>query len=111
MNTKEFQQWVETFYQTRGWADYGPFIRMGFLMEETGEVARVIRSLEIGRDRPDETTKKKEALKIELVEELGDVLSNLIILAKMYDISMDDIMEAHVKKLTQRFQHTHSYNK
>ncbi|TDG00081.1 MazG nucleotide pyrophosphohydrolase domain-containing protein [Paenibacillus piri] len=104
MDTKEFQQWVENFYQKRGWADYGPFIRMGFLMEEAGEVARVVRSLEIGRDRPDETTKRTEELKQELTEELGDVLSNLIILANMYHVSMDDIMETHVRKLKLRFR-------
>jgi len=104
MEAKEFQQWVENFYQKRGWTDYGPFIRMGFLMEEAGEVARVVRSLEIGRDRPDETDKRAEELKRELTEELGDVLGNLIILANLYNIGMEEIMEAHVGKLKQRFQ-------
>lgn len=28
------------------------FIRVNFLSEETGEVARAVRALEIGRDRP-----------------------------------------------------------
>lgn len=104
MDSKEFQHWVEAFYKTRGWADYGPFIRMGFLMEEAGEVARVVRSLEIGRNRPDEADKRTDELKRELTEELGDVLSNLIILAKKYDISMEEIMETHVRKLKQRFR-------
>jgi NTP pyrophosphatase (non-canonical NTP hydrolase) len=52
------------------------------LVEETGEVARAIRALEIGRDRPDEQAGTATQQKQELVEELGDVLGNIIIIAK-----------------------------
>ncbi|MFD3448748.1 MazG nucleotide pyrophosphohydrolase domain-containing protein [Microbacteriaceae bacterium 4G12] len=104
MDLVTFEQWVENFYVKRGWSQYGPFIRVNFLLEETGEVARVVRSLEIGRDRPDEATKNEEELKTELKEELGDVLSNLIILAKQYDLDLQDIMDAHTKKLSERFE-------
>lgn len=54
MNVNEFQDWVKSHYKERGWSDLDIFIRIGFLVEETGEVARAIRALEIGRDRPDE---------------------------------------------------------
>ncbi|MGG2017681.1 MazG nucleotide pyrophosphohydrolase domain-containing protein [Bacillus sp. S10(2024)] len=104
MNTNEFQNWVEQFYHKRGWAQYNSFIRVNFLAEEVGEVSRVIRAIEIGRDRPDETAKNEEELIIELKEELGDVLGNLIILAQKYDLDLQDIMEAHVKKLSKRFE-------
>jgi len=104
MDAKEFQEWVQGFYDTRRWLDYDPFVRVGFLMEEVGEVARVIRSLEIGRDRPDEVHKPYEDLKRELTEELGDVFANIIILAKKYDIEFDDILCLHTKKLTERFE-------
>jgi NTP pyrophosphatase (non-canonical NTP hydrolase) len=50
------------------------FIRIGFLAEETGEVARAIRALEIGRDRPGEPAGSLEENKRKLTEELGDVL-------------------------------------
>ena len=50
MNVTEFQQWVKDYYKMRGWSDLDIFIRIGFLAEETGEVARAIRALEIGRD-------------------------------------------------------------
>lgn len=36
MNMNEAQQWIKQFYGGRGWTDYGPFIRIGFLMEEAG---------------------------------------------------------------------------
>lgn len=103
MNTTTFQKWVEDFYAGRGWSHYGPFIRVGFLMEEVGEVARVVRAIEIGRDRPDETRMSEDKLKAELTEELGDVLANLIVLAEKYDIDLEEIMNHHVQKLTKRF--------
>lgn len=104
MDITQFQNWVDDFYESRGWSQYGPFIRVGFLIEEVGEVARVVRSLEIGRDRPDEGEKSAEALRQELTEELGDVLSNLMILAKKYDIELSDIVEDHINKLTKRYE-------
>ncbi|QKG84457.1 hypothetical protein GXN76_08190 [Kroppenstedtia pulmonis] len=103
MNTTTFQKWVEEFYDGRGWSHYDPFIRVGFLMEEVGEVARVVRAIEIGRDRPDEKRMSEDVLKEELTEELGDVLANLIILAEKYDIDLEEIMNHHVQKLTKRF--------
>ncbi|QHZ45494.1 MULTISPECIES: MazG nucleotide pyrophosphohydrolase domain-containing protein [unclassified Bacillus (in: firmicutes)] len=98
------EQWTKAFYQKRGWSEYGPFIRMGFLMEETGELARAVRTYEIGRDRPDEAKKPALQLKQELVEEMGDVMGNLIMLAGIYDITLEEMMEAHQKKLTERFR-------
>lgn len=106
MNIVEFQRWIEDFYEKRSWSQYNSFIRLNFLVEEVGEVSRVVRAIEIGRDRPDEQEKQEEELKIELKEELGDVLSNLIILSQKYDLDLQDIMEAHVEKLSKRFQET-----
>jgi NTP pyrophosphatase (non-canonical NTP hydrolase) len=104
LNIAEFQRWVEEFYEKRSWSQYNSFIRLNFLTEEVGEVSRVVRAIEIGRDRPDEQVKQVEELKIELKEELGDVLANLIILSQKYDLDLQDIMEAHVEKLSNRFE-------
>jgi len=103
MNVTEFQRWVKDYYEHRGWADLDIFIRIGFLAEETGEVARAIRSLEIGRDRPDETTHSFEENKQELTEELGDVLGNLIVIANKYDIPLEEVFQAHKRKLSERY--------
>lgn len=103
MHFHDIQQWIETFYDQREWSKYGPFERIGFLMEEVGETARAIRALEIGRDRPDETTRPIDQLKENVIEELGDVLANVIILAKMYDVSLADILRKHQRKLSERF--------
>ena len=101
MNVTEFQQWVKDYYKMRGWSDLDIFIRIGFLAEETGEVARAIRALEIGRDRPDEVVGTLEENKKELTEELGDVLGNLIVIANKYDISLEEIFRSHKEKLAE----------
>lgn len=102
MDIKEFQVWLETYYQARGWKELNPFIRIGFLAEETGEVARAIRALEIGRDRQDEGVKSTAALRTDLKEELGDVLGNVLILASKYEITLEELLIAHQEKLEGR---------
>jgi len=104
MKLNEFQQWVKEYYDTRGWSELNIFTRIGFLAEETGEVARAIRALEIGRDRPDEKVQSYEENKQELIEELGDVLGNIIVIANKYDISLEEIFNAHQDKLMKRYQ-------
>lgn len=104
MNIIEFQSWIEDFYEKQNWSQYNSFIRLNFLTEEVGEVSRVVRAIEIGRNRPDEQEKQADELRTELKEELGDVLANLIILSQKYDLDLQDIMEAHVEKLSKRFE-------
>ncbi|WP_314061834.1 MazG-like family protein [uncultured Vagococcus sp.] len=102
MDITEFQMWLDAYYQDRGWKDLNAFIRIGFLAEETGEVARAIRALEIGRDRADEAPKSEERLMAELTEELGDVLGNVLILASKYEITLEELLLAHQTKLEGR---------
>ncbi|GGF22994.1 hypothetical protein GCM10010954_22270 [Halobacillus andaensis] len=103
MDVTEFQQWIKEYYENRGWSELDIFIRIGFLAEETGEVARAIRSLEIGRDRPDEKDESYAKNKQELTEELGDVLGNLIIIANKYDIPLEEVFQSHKEKLSKRY--------
>ncbi|UOQ94786.1 MazG-like family protein [Halobacillus shinanisalinarum] len=103
MDVTEFQQWIKEYYEARGWSELDIFIRIGFLAEETGEVARAIRSLEIGRGRPDERDESYVKNKQELTEELGDVLGNLVIIANKYNIPLEDVFQAHKEKLSKRY--------
>lgn len=104
LELNEFQRWVKDYYEARGWSELNIFTRIGFLAEETGEVARAIRAIEIGRDRPDEKTPSFEENKQELIEELGDVLGNLIVIANQYNIPLEEIFAAHQDKLIKRYQ-------
>ncbi len=105
MDVTEFQQWVNDYYENRGWSELDIFIRIGFLAEETGEVAQAIRALEIGRDRPDEKTESYMENREDLVEELGDVLGNVIIIANKYNISLEEVFNSHKEKLSKRYSH------
>lgn len=104
MNVTEFQQWVKRYYESRGWSELDIFIRIGFLAEETGEVARAIRAIEIGRDRPDEVKGTYEENKQELTEELGDVLGNLIVIANKYNISLEEVFQSHKRNFHNAIQ-------
>ncbi|MGP4065804.1 MazG nucleotide pyrophosphohydrolase domain-containing protein [Oceanobacillus sp. M65] len=103
MDVTKFQHWVNDYYENKGWSELDIFIRIGFLAEETGEVARAIRALEIARDRPDETTGSFSDNRKELVEELGDVLGNVIVIANKYNISLEEVFKSHKEKLSKRY--------
>jgi NTP pyrophosphatase (non-canonical NTP hydrolase) len=109
MNLKEVQEWEKRFYERRGWKDLPPYIRVGFLMEEIGEVSRAVRAYEIGRDHPGESAETKAEIKQNLSEEIGDVLSNLAILADLYHLSLDDVVNAHREKLYDRYKEQEEY--
>ncbi len=104
MDIQEYQEWICQFYKDRQWYEYNPFIRVNFLSEEVGEVARAIRAIEIGRDRPDEIVADHEDLLKNLEEEIGDVLDNLVILADKYGMSLESIMASHQDKLLDRYR-------
>lgn len=104
MELNEYQAWISEFYKKRNWYQYDPFIRANFLAEEVGEVSRAIRTIEIGRDRPDEESSDFPTQLENLTEELGNVLDNIVILADKYGISFQEIMSAHKQKLSQRYE-------
>ncbi|GBD58165.1 putative uncharacterized protein [Tetragenococcus halophilus subsp. halophilus] len=104
LDIREYQLFISDFYKQRKWYQYGPFIRSNFLSEEVGEVSRAIRTLEIGRDRPDEKTSAYNEQLENLIEELGDVLDNIFVIADKYDISLERIMLAHKEKLLSRYE-------
>ena len=103
MQINEYQQWVSTFYKQRGWYQYAPFIRVNFLTEEVGELARAVRNLEIGRDRSDEQESDQQTKLNNVIEELGDVLDNIFILADKYGIAIDDVITRHQVKFMGRY--------
>lgn len=103
MDITSFQQWVNKYYKDRGWSELDIFMRIGFLAEETGEVARAIRALEIGRDRPDEDKDSFINHRKALIEELGDVLGNVIVIANKYNITLDEVFDSHREKLSKRY--------
>ncbi|WP_373819911.1 MazG nucleotide pyrophosphohydrolase domain-containing protein [Glaesserella sp.] len=103
MHFAEYQQWVREFYQQQGWYDREVFRRLAYLTEEVGEVACAVRSIEIGRERPDEIEQALLTKRENLIEELGDVFDNLFILADKYEISIEEVMSKHQVKFIKRY--------
>ena len=104
MDLTSHQQWIDAFYKKRGWNDYSSAVGLNFLMEESGELARAVRAIEIGRDHPGEANRTQTELRENLVEELGDVLDQVLFCANKYDIDAMDLLAASEAKLTERFQ-------
>ncbi len=103
MQVADYQQWVREFYQQIGWYERNPFMRITYLAEEVGEVACAVRAIEIGRERPDESEASQQQKRDNLIEELGDVLDNLFVLADKYDISMEEVISRHQAKFEKRY--------
>ncbi|OOH86298.1 hypothetical protein BMT54_11155 [Pasteurellaceae bacterium 15-036681] len=103
MHFSEYQHWVRKFYQLQGWYERDVFRRLAYLTEEVGEVACAVRAIEIGRERPDEVELDYQEKREDLIEELGDVLDNLFILADKYEIDIEDVIAKHKEKFLERY--------
>lgn len=106
MHFSDYQNWVREFYQQQGWYERDVFRRLAYLTEEMGEVSAAVRAIEIGRERPDKTELNDSEKRQALIEELGDVLDNLCVLADKYGIELEDVITVHQAKFQQRYQHT-----
>ncbi|AKP65780.1 pyrophosphatase [Levilactobacillus koreensis JCM 16448] len=104
MTITEHQDWLVDFYQQRNWYQYSPFVHLNFLTEETGEVSRAIRAIEIGRDHPGEKKATPAELRANLKEELADALDQVLVISSLYDIDAQDLLQASEQKLKQRFK-------
>ena len=87
------QQWCDAEWDGEYWPPLGNLAR---LMEEVGEVARVIN------DRYGYKPKKAEEPAQELALELGDVLFTLIALANATGVDLDAGFDAVLEKYRQR---------
>jgi NTP pyrophosphatase (non-canonical NTP hydrolase) len=95
----EYQRWLKEYDRLRGWDRVSPSQTFVHLMEELGEVARLVLFLEgykPGEGREDE-------LKAELTEELGDAATFLFKIAYQFDIDMEAAMKGNVPKAEDRY--------
>jgi NTP pyrophosphatase (non-canonical NTP hydrolase) len=78
----------------RGW---DPFVIVTDILEEAGEVASVVKSLE--GFKPPEKPKTKEML----AKELCDILYGIFVLAEHYGINLEENFLEHVNNYILRF--------
>ncbi|MDE5800729.1 MAG: nucleotide pyrophosphohydrolase [Paramuribaculum sp.] len=97
------QQMVDAWIRTHGVRYFSPLTNMAILAEETGEVARVIARLD-----GDQSAKPGE--KLDLADELADVLWVTAAIANQHGISLEEAMMNNLRKKTIRDKDRHINN-
>jgi NTP pyrophosphatase (non-canonical NTP hydrolase) len=104
MTIKESQEIVDQWIKTVGVRYFSELTNTAILMEEVGEVARII-SREYG-----EQSWKKNAEKGDLGDEMADVLFVLICLANQTGIDLESALKKNLEKKTFRDSERHKEN-
>ncbi len=104
MTLQEAQQKVDQWIRLYGVRYFGELTNLALLMEETGELARIM-AREYG-EQSSKPTDKKESL----ADEMADVLFVLICLANQTGIDLEKALEANLAKKTNRDFNRHLDN-
>jgi len=92
----ELQGIVDQWIQTIGVRYFGELTNLAQLVEEVGEVARIL-----SRTHGDQSAKPGDQLS-ELGDELADIMFVVICLANQSGIDLDDAMRRNLEKKTKR---------
>ena len=101
---RKFQEIVDQWIQTIGVRYYSELTNTAVLMEEVGEVARIM-----ARIYGDQSFKDGQQ-QYDLADEFADVLFVLICLANQTGIDLTDALEKNLAKKTQRDKDRHANN-
>lgn len=100
---REAQQAVDTWIRTTGVRYFSPLTNMAVLAEEVGEVARII-----ARTDGDQSAKPGE--KLDLADELADVLWVTMAIANQHGIDLADAFHNNYSKKNVRDKDRHINN-
>jgi NTP pyrophosphatase (non-canonical NTP hydrolase) len=100
----ELQERVDTWIQTIGVRYFSELTNMAMLMEEVGELARVM-----ARKYGDQSSKASD-LDRSLPDEMADILFVLVCLANQCGVDLQQAMLANLEKKTQRDKTRHINN-
>lgn len=104
MTIKEAQQLVDTWINTTGIRYFNELTNTAILMEEVGEVARIM-----ARQYGEQSFKKSDK-EVNLADEMADVLFVLICLANQTGIDLTDALVKNLDKKTVRDADRHKNN-
>ncbi|WP_316801975.1 nucleotide pyrophosphohydrolase [Pedobacter nototheniae] len=105
MTINEAQQAVDNWIKTTGIRYFNELTNTAILMEEVGEVARIM-SRKYG-----EQSFKKSDEEVNLADEMADVMFVLICLANQTGINLTDALEKNLEKKSIRDADRHKNNK
>ena len=104
MTIQEAQKTVDTWINTIGVRYFSELTNMTMLMEEVGEMARIM-----ARRYGDQSFKKSDE-EVDLADEMADVLFVLICLANQTGIDLDEALRKNLDKKTKRDKDRHRNN-
>lgn len=104
MKISEAQSEVDSWIKTHGVRYFSELTNTAVLMEEVGELARIM-----ARTYGDQSFKKEE-LKKELGDEMADVLFVLICLANQTGVNLEEEFRKNIEKKTKRDANRHKSN-
>ncbi|HTF04945.1 MAG TPA: nucleotide pyrophosphohydrolase [Bacteroidia bacterium] len=104
MHLSEAQTQVDTWIKTHGVRYFSELTNTAVLMEEVGELARIM-----ARKYGDQSFKENENQK-ELGDEMADVLFVLICLANQTGVNLEEELKKNLEKKTKRDGERHKNN-
>lgn len=104
MTITEAQETIDHWIKTIGVRYFDPMTNTVLLMEEVGEVARIMSR------RYGEQSFKESDKKIDLADEMADVLFVLMCLANQCDINLEQALTKNLDKKTKRDENRHKNN-
>lgn len=104
MKISEAQSQVDNWIKTHGVRYFSELTNTAVLMEEVGELARIM-----ARTYGDQSFKKEE-LKKDLGDEMADVLFVLICLANQTGVNLEEAFAKNLEKKTLRDSERHKSN-
>lgn len=104
MSITDAQKQIDTWIMKHGVRYFNELTNMALLTEEVGELARII-----ARKYGEQSFKKKEK-KINLADEMADVLFVLICLANQTNVDLDEALQKNLAKKTKRDKTRHKKN-
>ncbi len=104
LTIEEAQQRVDEWINTHGVRYFSELTNTAILMEEVGEVARIM-----ARKYGDQSFKKSDEA-IDLADEMADVMWVLICLANQTGINLTEAFERNLEKKTKRDSERHKSN-
>ena len=104
MTLDNAQQLVDNWIKTYGVKYFGELTNMAILMEEVGELARIM-----SRKYGEQSFKDNEE-SLNLADEMADVLWVLLCLANQTGVNLTEAFETNLKKKTERDKERHKNN-
>lgn len=104
MTIQDAQKAVDNWIKTKGVRYFSELTNTAILMEEVGEVARII-----SRKYGEQSFKDREE-DLDLGDELADVMFVLLCLANQTGIDLSEAMERNLEKKTRRDSSRHLNN-